>query len=270
MPVFSETDILPFGKCIVAESLTAINNTHSVSKLLNTVNNDQLVIIRTTAGSENEEILHFLRSLGDPILNEDGTINIHDLYPRESDRFDRNFTNKALPLHWDGWSSTSFRMDLQVYFCVEPPEAGEGETIFSNTRKILDSLSEEQSQLLSSLKVWYQIPKPGMEHVSFSHDLIMTHPYSGLPVIRFAENFSDSFQKTEFEGLLPAESIQLYANIVHDLYKKENLYAHCWKKGDIVIADNNALLHGRRAFTSKRRILRYGINLPGGITQSEF
>ena len=259
MSFLTMTDIYPFGKRINAESLGAICDGHSIPNLLNTVTSDQLVVIRTSAEPGSDEILRFLQSLGDPIMNDDGTINVHDLYPRESDRFDRNFTNKALPLHWDGWSTASFKMDLQVYFCVVPPEAGEGETLFSNTRKMFSSLSDKRANFFSSLKVWYQIPKPGMEHVSFSHNLIKAHPVSGLPVIRFAENFSESFQKTEFEGLLPSESDKLYTDLISDLYSKEHLYAHSWKKGDIVIADNNALLHGRKAFASNRRIVRYGI-----------
>ncbi|MEM6730499.1 MAG: TauD/TfdA family dioxygenase, partial [Myxococcota bacterium] len=35
------------------------------------------------------------------------------------------------------------------------------------------------------------------------------------------------------------------------LHAPESFYAHQWQTGDVVIADNFTLLHGREAFTSR-------------------
>jgi len=45
------------------------------------------------------------------------------------------------------------------------------------------------------------------------------------------------------------------------LYRPEYLYAHSWRTGDIVVADNHALLHGRNAYLqeSPRHLRRVNI-----------
>ena len=52
------------------------------------------------------------------------------------------------------------------------------------------------------------------------------------------------------EGI-PKEKTNDFIKEINDLlYSPKNLYAHHWKAGDIVIADNYTLLHGRESFTS--------------------
>ena len=46
------------------------------------------------------------------------------------------------------------------------------------------------------------------------------------------------------------EAASFHRELREALYAPECLYAHAWQAGDLVVADNYSLLHGREAFTS--------------------
>jgi alpha-ketoglutarate-dependent taurine dioxygenase len=89
--------------------------------------------------------------------------------------------------------------------------------------------------------------------------LVARHVSTGEVTLRFAEPVETDLNPMwiEIHGLPPEE----HAGFLHDL--RERLYdpaaclAHTWKPGDVVMTDNHALLHGRRAYTDPgRRHLR--------------
>ena len=51
-------------------------------------------------------------------------------------------------------------------------------------------------------------------------------------------------------GMSEQESDELLDELFSYLYAKENVYEHSWQQGDIVIWDNLAVQHARRAITS--------------------
>ena len=52
------------------------------------------------------------------------------------------------------------------------------------------------------------------------------------------------------------DSYAIYNELVSRCYSAENQLSIKWNKGDIVITDNDRLLHGRKAFTGDRKLLR--------------
>ena len=57
--------------------------------------------------------------------------------------------------------------------------------------------------------------------------------------------------KLEFTGVSPEELEAFHHSLKQALYDPSNFYAHEWQAGDVVIADNFSLLHGREEFVSK-------------------
>ena len=86
--------------------------------------------------------------------------------------------------------------------------------------------------------------------------VIDTHPFRGYPVIRYNEPPFDEGAflnppDLAFSGLHDSEKGELFRSLHDALRARANLYAHAWQSGDVVIADNFSLLHGREAFETR-------------------
>ncbi|HHQ4633003.1 TPA: TauD/TfdA dioxygenase family protein, partial [Aeromonas hydrophila] len=55
----------------------------------------------------------------------------------------------------------------------------------------------------------------------------------------------------EIQGVAPAEQAAFLQDLHQRLYDPRYFYAHQWQGGDVVIADNLGLLHGREGFTAR-------------------
>jgi alpha-ketoglutarate-dependent taurine dioxygenase len=83
------------------------------------------------------------------------------------------------------------------------------------------------------------------------------HPQRGFPVIRYNEPPNEGFGNflnpptLEFNGVSPEELIEFHRSLREALYSPKNFYAHEWQEGDVVVADNFSLLHGRESFETK-------------------
>ena len=51
--------------------------------------------------------------------------------------------------------------------------------------------------------------------------------------------------------LFRSDVARVHQTLRESLYAPENFYAHEWQEGDVVVADNFSLLHGREAFETK-------------------
>jgi alpha-ketoglutarate-dependent taurine dioxygenase len=92
--------------------------------------------------------------------------------------------------------------------------------------------------------------------------MIAPHPRSGEETLRFAEPVQDlNPVSLEIPGGTPEQRDALVAEMSKLLRKPEYLVAHRWRAGDVLIADNHALLHGRNAFVhaALRHIRRINI-----------
>ncbi len=87
--------------------------------------------------------------------------------------------------------------------------------------------------------------------------IVDSHPLRGFSVIRYneppREGFGDFLNPPtlEFTGLDHEELSELHRSLRDALYSPSCFYAHEWQEGDLVVADNFSLLHGREAFETK-------------------
>jgi len=216
----------------------------------------RIVVLRGAQNPEQEEMLDYCRQLGEILEWQFGAVNE---LKASSEAKNYLYTPAAVPYHWDG--AFVGKIPHYIFFhCQQAPdpEAG-GETTFCDTTQVWRDASEVDRQLWSRCSVTYSTAKVVHYGGSFTSPLVSTHPQSGETVLRYAEPVRDLNPVTlEFQ---PPETAVLEGRLQELLYRPAYMYAHSWRTGDIVIADNHALLHGRNAYRreSPRHLRRVNI-----------
>ncbi|WFB10935.1 TauD/TfdA family dioxygenase [Streptomyces sp. LX-29] len=161
------------------------------------------------------------------------------------------FARGSVPFHWDG----AFAKATPHYFmfqCHEAPEAGGGETVFCDTRLVYQDASAELRQRWDDISITYRTDKLAHYGGKVTRPLVDVHPQSGEKVLRYAEPLpADKFLNplsVEPEGIPEAEHEAFIEEIRDITHRPEYCYAHGWRSGDILIAENHSLIHGRNAF----------------------
>jgi alpha-ketoglutarate-dependent taurine dioxygenase len=169
---------------------------------------------------------------------------------------DHIFDNSYIPLHWDGMYRPQIP-EYQIFHCVEAPLAGQGgRTTFSNTVSALKNTPNELKELWNRVTGVYQRKMEFYNSKTVS-PIVVKHPFRDFSVIRYNEIHSEKKGRfinppnIEFLGVSNEELNKFHESLVLALYNPQNFYAHEWEKGDVVIADNFSLLHGREHFTSR-------------------
>lgn len=169
---------------------------------------------------------------------------------------DHIFDNNYVPLHWDGMYRPQVP-EFQLFHCVRAPRAGQGgRTTFSNTVLALENASPQQRKLWDRVTGNYQRKMEFYDSKTVS-PIIDSHPLRGFSVIRYNEPPREGFGNfvnpptLEFSGLSPEEQVEFHRSLREALYAPASFYAHEWQEGDLVVADNFSLLHGREAFETK-------------------
>lgn len=159
----------------------------------------------------------------------------------------------GVPLHWDG-TFEPYVPEFQILSCVSATgEAHSGWTTFCDTTRLLAGAATDLIERWRAVSVTYRIPH-GRGTVS---PLVVPHPVSGVPTIRYHEPPDEddhdilAWPSQQFDGI-DAEAVPEFLGELHKaLHNPQHLYTHVWQQGDIVIADNHALLHGRENLTDR-------------------
>jgi alpha-ketoglutarate-dependent taurine dioxygenase len=116
---------------------------------------------------------------------------------------------------------------------------------------LLEHSTLQQRSLWDGIRITYSTDKVAHYGGTFTSPLIAAHPVSGTEVLRFAEPVEDlNPVSLSIAGLPPDRHGEFLAQMHQFLNDPSVCYAHSWRENDILIADNHALLHGRRAFRS--------------------
>jgi len=169
---------------------------------------------------------------------------------------DHIFDHSYMPMHWDGMYRQQIP-EYQFFHCVNAPlpEQG-GRTIFSNTISVLKNTAPEIK------KVWRNVTGIYERKMAFYNSktispIITKHPYHDFEVIRYNEPHIENNEKfinppnLQFTGVDIEALESFHCGLKQALYSPEHCLAHEWQNGDVVIADNFSLLHGRERFVSK-------------------
>lgn len=168
---------------------------------------------------------------------------------------DHIFDNSCVPLHWDGMYRPQVP-EFQIFHCVSAPGAGQGgRTTFSHTEAVLREADPDQRALWERATGTYRRAMAFYDSKVVS-PVVTTHPRRGCPVIRYNEPVAADTPfinrpDLEFTGV-PADRLADFHRTLGDaLHDPRHLYAHAWRTGDLVVADNYTLLHGREPFTRR-------------------
>ncbi len=245
---YTEDAIKPFGKIILAGSNAALMQFTGVP-LQRLLNQEKLVLFRGFENLSKEDFVQFAASSGKNFLNWDFG-SVMEMTPKE-DAKNYLFSNEAVPFHWDG----AFHKvpAYLIFHCIQAPTPGTGgETLFTDTTKIWKESRDEVKEIWKQVSLTYSTEKLAHYGGSITNPLLSTHPRRGEVTLRFAEAVNTKFNPVSLRvsGLNKTLSELFLRDLVRKIYSPKFCYTHTWQKGDLLIADNHALIHGRRAFHS--------------------
>lgn len=172
---------------------------------------------------------------------------------------DHIFDNNYVPLHWDGMYRPQVP-EFQLFHCVRAPRPSQGgRTTFSNTVLALERAPAHLRTLWSKVTGTYQRKMEFYDSKTIS-PIVDSHPLRGFSVIRYNEPPIAGIEGyglfvnppiLEFTGVAQDELSEFHRSLREALYSPHNFYAHEWQVGDLVVADNFSLLHGREGFETK-------------------
>lgn len=160
------------------------------------------------------------------------------------------FSDERVPFHWDGAFYKEPR--LLLFYCTESEGEG-GETIFTNTEKVWETLSESEQARCSKVNLTYKTNKIAHYGGEIKIPLVQKHPVTNRTILRLAEKVETELNPVELiiEGTEGSE--KFYEEMVKKLYLPEFAYTHSWEKGDLIVCDNFTYLHGRKELKQNKQ-----------------
>jgi alpha-ketoglutarate-dependent taurine dioxygenase len=236
----------PFGLEVTARETATSPEEIGAPTLKDWIAKERFVLLRGFAPLSTEAMMRLAKSLGTPFEWEFGAVNELVAKP---DAKNYIYTTGAVPFHWDG-AFTGKIPHYILFSCeVAPPVNGGGETIFCDGARLLRDATAEQRKLWETTSITYSCEKVVHYGGSFTSPMIVRHPASGEQTLRFAEPVTDlNPVALEIPGMAVRQREVLVSEMSALLRDPQFFVAHAWRAGDVLIADNHALLHGRNAF----------------------
>jgi len=173
------------------------------------------------------------------------------------------FSHERVPFRWDGAHST-LEPRFLMFQCLQAPGIGRGgETLFCNTERVLIDAGRLERARWEKLYVSYYSSQPDHHWAEITVPLVDRHPTTDAPRLRFSEPYRAGVHEVNpvsisISGATDQIQEKLIEDLIPHLYARANCYTHSWRIGDLVIADNAALLHGRKGFNVfSKRLLRH-------------
>lgn len=254
-------DDLSFGLLVETGQKASTISQYTVDQLRSQLRRHRLLVLRgfDTGFDRTPEFAAHARAWGEIMSWPFG--NVFDAVAHENP-IDSVFDCSYLPLHWDGMYRDTIP-EIQLFYCVRAPDAeAGGHTIFVDTVSLLQDTDHALRSAWSKASLTCCVKKASHYGGEVHSPLIVPHPVTGEQTLRYNEPVDDpSFinPHTVWVDELSDEHRQK----LHDMLSLPRYrYAHAWQPGDLVIADNFALLHGRNAFErrSPRHLRRIHIH----------
>jgi alpha-ketoglutarate-dependent taurine dioxygenase len=236
----------PFGVALHAARAGAAVTDIPATFVEELVARHRVVVARGFARLTAAALPEFGRRFGEVLAWDFGEVN-----ELRADAAARNYlyTNRDVPFHWDG--AFVGRVPRYIVFqCEAAPAPGAGgETLFCDTPRLLERAGPRLREVWAGIAVTYTTEKVVHYGGTFTSPLLARHPSTGEAVLRFAEPVEDlNPVSLEISGLGRAGREEFLRDMGRRLRDPAVCLVHRWEAGDLLLADNHALLHGRRAF----------------------
>jgi alpha-ketoglutarate-dependent taurine dioxygenase len=180
---------------------------------------------------------------------------------------DSIYDSSSLPLHWDGMYMPTIP-EFQVFYCVDAGQLDKGgETVFVDTVSLLEDADASVLEKWRAIKTTSRMPAVSHYGGCVRSALVVEHPVYRVQTLRYSpptDNIPDfrNPNTVTYDGLDQASMHENIACLHRALADPAHRYEHAWRTGDILIADNLTLLHGRNAFAhgSSRHLQRVHIH----------
>lgn len=203
--------------------------------------------------SDPEELTRYAASWGQVLTWSFGAVL--DLVEHERPA-DHVFDNTGVSFHWDGMFVDRIP-EFQIFQCIKALDKGQGgRTIFCDTTRVLDDADAPTQKLWESLTLTYRVTKESHYGGTAVSPLVVEHPARGFRTIRYLEPVSENIgyvnrPRVTFHDVPQQRVPEIEQALRNALYEPRHCYAHEWQTGDVVIADNYTLLHGREPYASR-------------------
>src|SRR3954466_10878661 len=148
-----------------------------------------------------------------------------------------------------------------MLYALEVPSAG-GNTLFANGYRAYETLPDEIKRRIDGHKALnaYDYDTAAMKRgtriaegvPSHVHPVVRTHPATGRKAL-----YVNRLMTVRIEGLPAQESDELLDLLFDHQERRECIYEHVWRPGDLLMWDNRCALHARTDFSpSERRLIR--------------
>jgi alpha-ketoglutarate-dependent taurine dioxygenase len=209
---------------------------------------EKLLVLRGFAKAERTEFLQFCRAYPERKVLEWSFGPVMEMR-EESNPQNYLFSREPVPFHWDGafYTVPTFLM----FNCIQAPTEGAGgETLFCDTEKVWLACEKNSQREWEKVELTYSTAKLAHYGGTFKTPLVQNHPVTGRPILRFAEPVTTELNPValRIDGISESEQPQFLNNLVEKIYSPQFCYQHQWEENDFLMADNHALIHGRRAF----------------------
>ena len=231
----------------------------------------KLLVFRGYETLPKQALALFGQRLGKPLQWVFGAVNDLKVKARTENYI---FTDHAVPMHWDGAFVGTIPYIILFQCIVAPKKEDLGGTTFADTQKIIQDAPAATLREWQQIEITYTTKKVVHYGGEITQKLFQKHEVDSTFVLRYAEPVDDlNPVALRIKGLerLPADDF--IAQMKGLLYSPDYLYTHRWEAGDIVLADNHTLLHGREAFKNpnERYIQRVNIlHRPEGFSLKRF
>lgn len=222
----------------------------------------KVLVLRGFPLLDTEDLVAYGRSWGEILMWDFGAVL--DLV-LEEDPKNYLFSRGDVPFHWDGaFAAATPRFFL--FQCVRAPKAGGGgETVFSDSTEVIRRAEDDLVRRWASTEISYRTEKLRHYGGEITAPLLSKHDVTGETTMRYNEPLDPERYlnpvAVTVPGLSEEDTDSFLADLRDRLHDPDVCYAHEWRDGDIVVVDNQALLHGRNAFRgdSSRHLQRIQI-----------
>ena len=249
----------PFGVVLSAAGPARDAGALSSGFLTGLVAEHRVVILRGFAPLNGDEFPDFCRRTGELQEWDFGVVNNLRVDPQAENYL---YTNGEVPFHWDGAFAGKIPHYIIFHCDAASADSGGGETLFCDTLRLLAAAPKDLVKKWRQIDITYTPEKIVHYGGTFTSPLITRHPETHQEVLRFAEPVFDlNPVQLEVHGLADVSETDFLTDLHQRLHRDAFCYRHSWRTGDLVIADNYVLLHGRREFAPavKRQIRRVNV-----------
>ena len=227
---------------------------------------DHLVILLRDQKLSEEDEVRFAEKFGPPaVIHTKQFVRNHPAVMLISNIREDGKPIGALPdgemhFHTDQCHQERPAMASMLY-ALEVPSAG-GNTLFANGYKAYETLPDAIKRRIAGRKALnaYDYETASMKRgtrlaegvPSYVHPVVRTHPATGRKAL-----YVNRLMTVRIEGLAAQESDEMLDLLFEHQERREFIYEHVWRPGDLVMWDNRCTLHARTDFSpDERRLMR--------------